>query len=233
MEVGRVLSIARYPVKSMGGESLERVEVTPRGLAGDRAWAVRTADGRLGSGKTMARFRRVDGLLDLGARLTDGGPVIDLPDGSTYAVADPATAQRLSALLGQPLTLHPEEPGKPHHDDSPVHLVTTASVRRLGELVGAPVDVRRLRPNLVLDVAGSGFVEDGWRGRRLEVGAEVLLRLGEPMTRCAMVNAAQPGLPHDPRLLRTLAAEHDLELGLQVTVERRGGIAVGNPVRLR
>jgi len=48
--VGTVLSLARYPVKSMGGESLERVAMTPRGLAADRAWAVYTADGGIGSG---------------------------------------------------------------------------------------------------------------------------------------------------------------------------------------
>ena len=231
MQHGRVASIARYPVKSMGGESPERVRVTARGLEGDRFWAVRTPDGGLGSGKTTRRFRRVDGLLDLSARLTPDGPVVDLPDGTAGPVADPGTARQLSALLGRPVTLVPET-DRPHHDDSPVHLVTTASVRRFAELAGTPVDPRRLRPNLILDVPGDGFVEDGWCGRRLAVGPEVVLALGEPMTRCAMVNAAQPGLAHDPRLLRALATGHDLELGLQATVERGGTVAVGDPVRL-
>lgn len=231
MEVGRVAGLFRYPVKSMGGEPLDRVEVTARGLAGDRGWATRTADGLLGSGKTMARFRRVDGLLRLAARVTADGTVIDLPDGSTVAADDPATAARLTAELGQLITLH-SEADEPHYDDSPVHLVTTASVRRLAELAGTAVDVRRLRPNLVVDGPGDGFVEDDWRGKRLAVGPEVVLRLGEGMSRCVMVNAAQPGLDRDPRLLRVLAAEHDLELGLQVTVERPGTVAVGDPVRL-
>ena len=230
MQPGRVISIFRYPVKSMGGESPERVRVTARGLAGDRFWAVRTPDGGLGSGKNTRRFRRVDGLLDLSARLTADGAVIVLPDGTAGPVADPGTARRLSALLGRPVTLAPET-DVPHHDDSPVHLVTTASVRRFGELAGTPVDVRRLRPNLVLEVPGDGFVEDDWPGRRLAVGPEVVLAIGEPMPRCVMVNAAQPGLAHDPRLLRALAAGHDLELGVQATVERGGTIAVGDPVR--
>jgi len=35
-----VLSLWRYPVKSMAGEELEAVEVTARGLNGDRAYAL-------------------------------------------------------------------------------------------------------------------------------------------------------------------------------------------------
>jgi len=48
--VGTVALLARYPVKSMRGETLEHVEVEPRGLSGDRGWAVYTDDGGIGSG---------------------------------------------------------------------------------------------------------------------------------------------------------------------------------------
>ena len=41
MQVGRVLEVRRYPVKSMGGELLRDAELAARGLPGDRAWAVR------------------------------------------------------------------------------------------------------------------------------------------------------------------------------------------------
>ena len=36
----QVQELWRYPVKSMGGERLESVNVTDRGLAGDRAFAL-------------------------------------------------------------------------------------------------------------------------------------------------------------------------------------------------
>ena len=39
--VGKVSSLARYPVKSMLGERLERLEIGERGVIGDRAWALR------------------------------------------------------------------------------------------------------------------------------------------------------------------------------------------------
>jgi uncharacterized protein YcbX len=52
---GRVLEVTRYPVKSMGGESLRRARVGDRGVEGDRVWAVYTADGGIGSGKRTRR----------------------------------------------------------------------------------------------------------------------------------------------------------------------------------
>ena len=39
--MSEVSQVWRYPVKSMQGERLDSVELGPRGLPGDRAWAVR------------------------------------------------------------------------------------------------------------------------------------------------------------------------------------------------
>ena len=229
--MGTVRGLVRYPVKSMGGESLERATVTPRGLEADRVLAVYTADGGIGSGKTTQRFRRVDGLLQLRARLDGGRPVIDFADGVTAPAADPDTDRRLSELLGQPLSVRAETTVD-HHDDCPVHVVTTASLRRLEELLGERVDVRRLRPNIVVDLPGAGFAEDDWKGRRLGLGDELVLEVTAGMPRCVMVNADQLGLPHDSRLLKLLGREHDLELGVQATVVRPGSVALGDEVRL-
>jgi uncharacterized protein YcbX len=38
--VGRVVGIWRYPVKSMMGEELNATQMTPRGVLGDRAFAL-------------------------------------------------------------------------------------------------------------------------------------------------------------------------------------------------
>jgi uncharacterized protein YcbX len=60
-----LVEIRRYPIKSLLGERLSTVEVDQRGLVGDRLWAVRDADGKLGSGKNTRRFRRMPGLFML------------------------------------------------------------------------------------------------------------------------------------------------------------------------
>ncbi|HEY6749018.1 MAG TPA: MOSC N-terminal beta barrel domain-containing protein [Mycobacteriales bacterium] len=231
MVVGTVVSLARYPVKSMSGESLRQFAVTARGVEADRVWAVYTADGRIGSGKTTQRFRRIDGLVMLGARMDGGRAEIGFPDGTTAAAGSPEADLRLSDLFGQPLSVRAETT-VPHHDDCPVHLVTTASLRRLEDLLGEPVDTRRARPNLVLDVGGAGFLDNDWKGRDLRIGDEVVLRVGDGMPRCAMVTMAQPGLAHDARVLKLIAEHNDLDLGLQTTVLRAGQVRLGDSVRL-
>src|SRR4051812_32790201 len=137
---GRVAALARYPVKSLAGEGLAEATVEPRGIAGDRTWAVYTEDGGIGSGKTTRRFRRVDGLLGLSARSAGGAPVVTPPDGRSVVAGTAEADGLLSVLLGRPLRLAAEA-DVPHHDEAPVHVVTTAAVRRVAELLGAPVDV--------------------------------------------------------------------------------------------
>ena len=227
VDVGRVAELARYPVKSLRGESLDGVRVERAGLDGDRTWAAYTADGGIGSGKTTRRFRRIDGLLDHSAVL-DGGPapVITLGSGSRYRCGDPGTDAALSAALGRSVTLRAQTDVQ-HHDESPVHVVTTASLRHLEVILGGAVDVRRLRPNVVLAVEGEGFVEDSWSGRDLRLG-DVVLSLGPGMPRCVMVDAAQPGVPMSPRLLTALGRIEHLCVGLQASVRSGGVVRVGD-----
>jgi uncharacterized protein YcbX len=230
VSAGRVSGLLRYPVKSMAGEELAEVALDARGLVGDRGWAVRTDDGGIGSGKTTRRFRRVDGLLEWRAVLEGGVPVVESPTGERCSVEDAAV--RLGAATGRTLTIEAEA-DVPHHDESPVHLLTTASLRALGELLRRPVEVARFRPNVVLDVAGPGFPEDDWTGRELALGDEVVLRLGPGMPRCAMVGFPQGRLGKDKTILRTLAQERDLMLGLQASVVHGGTVRRGDAAHLR
>jgi len=231
VELGRVVQLARYPVKSLQGESLEAVEVDERGLRGDRGWAAYTPDGGIGSGKTTRRFRRVDGLLHQSSAL-DGGaaPVLTLASGARHRCGEPGTDAALSAAVGHTLALRPETDVR-HHDEAPVHVLTTASLRQVERLLGAPVHVRRLRPNVVLEVDGDGFVEDGWIGRDLCLG-DVVLTLGPGMPRCVVVDAAQAGVPTTPPMLRALGRVNATQLGLQATVRAGGVVRLGDAARL-
>ena len=224
MQIGTVAALTRYPVKSMGGERWAALTFEARGVAGDRVWAVYTDDGGIGSGKTSQRFRRIDGLLFYRSWSSpDGRVTLVGPDGRLLVAGERSTEHELSAALGRPITLRLEA-DVPHHDDSPVHLVTTASLRGVGALVGEPVDARRFRANVVVDVLGDTFAEDDWTGREIAVGDDVVLRMGAGMPRCVMTSAAQLGLPHDPRVLKSLGTRPGVEFGLMVDVVR-GGIA--------
>jgi uncharacterized protein YcbX len=50
--IGSVLSVRRYPVKSIQGKEIDGVKVTERGVLGDRAYALGDREtGHIGSAK--------------------------------------------------------------------------------------------------------------------------------------------------------------------------------------
>ena len=232
--VGTVARAWRYPVKSMLGQVAERIDVNSGGVAGDRCYAVcPTGSGKPGSGKTTAAFEQVDGLLALQARY-EGEDRLDIlfPDGRT-ATGDEAEIDRwLSEALGRDVHLQRRGDGA-HVDASPLHLLTTASLRWLEQtLPDARTDERRFRPNLVVDAAGVAPVEQAWVGRILRIGDDVRLRVSEPTVRCRMVALAQSELPHDATVLKHLRRQADLEFGVYADVIAPGRIRPGDPVLL-
>lgn len=93
-------------------------------------------------------------------------------------------------------------------DYAPLHLITTGTLASFGAIApSSAFDYRRFRPNMVIEVDGdSGYIENGWPGRRISIGEEVVLEIIDPTPRCVVTTLAQPGLPHDREILRTIAA---------------------------
>src|ERR1700730_18946013 len=109
--VGSIVSLWRYPVKSMLGEELNAVEITKRGLLGDRASAlVDSSDGKVASAKNPRKWPQ---LFEFRAALTDAPragvkvpPVrITLPDGTIVNSEQPDLHQILSKVLKREVTL--------------------------------------------------------------------------------------------------------------------------------
>jgi uncharacterized protein YcbX len=225
--VGPVVALSRYPVKSLRGEHLETLRVETRGVVGDRLYALRDWEGRFGSGKSTRRFRRMEGLLDLAAAYAGDTPVITFPGGQAVAGDDPAIHDRLSEYVRQPVTLV-REAEVSHYDYSPLHLITTAALRTLGLAAG---DAQRFRPNVVIDIPGSGFVEDTWIGRDLLIG-DVRLRITGGAERCVMIGMAQERLPEQPGLLRRVADLNETCFGVYATVVTPGDLTLHAEARL-
>ena len=225
-----VAELWRYPVKSLLGEQLREVEVDTRGLVGDRLYAVTDRDGKLGSGKTSQRFRRLDGLFDLQARSGGERPLVLLPDGRELEVGDAELDAFLSERYADELRVLQED-GVPHHDAAPLHLLTTSSVRWLRSILSASrIDARRFRPNVLLETAGADLAEDAWVGRRFALGSTVI-RVDERTERCVMTTNAQSELPQDPAVLRAVTELNDVCLGVNASVERGGIVRVGDAFR--
>jgi uncharacterized protein YcbX len=224
----RVSSLRRYPVKSLGGEVVAELAFGERGGEKDRVFALYDADGKIGSGKTTRRFRRMPGLLMLEASSRDAGFDVRFPAGTATAGPGPALDAALSAYLGTEVWCRAESAVQ-HHDDAPVHLVSTASLEALGAAIGPhAAEVRRFRPNVVVEAADR--VEEEWIGRRVACGPDVILEVVARTQRCVMVTLAQPGVAEAPDVLRHLAGESDACFGVYARVVRSGVVRRGDEV---
>ena len=134
--VASVVSLHRYPVKSMLGERMSDLAIDERGIVADRRWSVRTKRGKIGSGKTTRRFAAVQGLQQVRAHVGESGVFVTLPDGTRHHIESAVLQTRLSELVGESVTLAPESDVS-HFDDGSVCLIARASVEALGESRGA------------------------------------------------------------------------------------------------
>lgn len=126
-----------------------------------------------------------------------------------------------------------ESPLGTYFDAFPLLVMTTSSLRRLQALTpSSRIDVRRFRPNLVIDTGDDeGFLESTWGGRRLQIG-EAVLTLTIPCPRCVMITLPTGDLPKDPAVLRTVVREADQNLGMYAVVETPGVVRRGDTVTL-
>lgn len=204
MKLGEIREIWRYPVKSMQGERLDSVRVGPRGLPGDRGWAIRDEKrGEIVGAKLLGDLMRcAASYLEEPGEDSVGPAEITLEDGTRFRSDAADASERLSRALGTPVTLWPLqpadrldhyrrrqplseallrsifalEPGEPapdlsglpevlrefttppgtYFDGAHLLLLTCSSLDSLQCLVpDARVDVRRFRPNFLIDTAAA------------------------------------------------------------------------------
>ncbi|MEM1402133.1 MAG: MOSC N-terminal beta barrel domain-containing protein [Pseudomonadota bacterium] len=291
MQVGRLKEIWRYPVKSLGGGTVDSAFVHDTGIAGDRGWT--TVDTRTGD---MCSAKRAPGLLNLSARYLrepkaevsykdDVPPVlIGFPDGRELEGVDQQSAA-MSEFLGFPVQLHPLEPpeNKEHYrmasppseeqfarmlgikpgDDSldmgeydpklleflmeysaipgtyydafPLHMITTAALEHMRDVSSEDYDVRRFRPNLVIETVPdvTGLAEFDWTGKGLKIG-DVQLKIESRTLRCSMPSRAQEcfGLKQNPLIAKSLHQTTNRFLGVNLTVQKGGMIYAGSAIEL-
>ncbi len=206
LSLGHIAALWRYPVKSMRGEALQSLAVDVRGAVGDRYFALKDSEGRLGSGKTSKRFRQIDGLLGFTAATENGAVVVHFPDGRTMRADDPSLGAILTAACGMAIKIGSEDQDRVmHRDSAPLHLLSEASIAWLQKrLPAVAIDARRFRPNIVIATEAAGLVEQAWLGREIAVGDELVVKVARPTVRCVMATLPQAELGAAPAVLRTL-----------------------------
>lgn len=204
-QMGTLAQIWRYPRKSMHWEPLDRVEVDPDGLRGDRTSALIVRDGHARIGKTL-RGKEHDRL--------------HLLDDGAAAVASASERGIATEFCSE---------GR-YFDDAPVSLLLDRWLDGLSAHVGYAVEPIRFRPNLFVRAA-DGFSEDEQAlvGATLTVG-EVALEVRYGIERCVAVTYHPEGEPSDPRILRYVANERATLMGIYCDVLRAGVVRAGDAV---
>ena len=138
----------------------------------------------------------------------------------------------LPDLAGFEELLEFESPPGTYFDAFPISIISQQSLNTMNQLEGeSRFDVRRFRPNLLVDVPGSDhpFPEQAWVGKTLAIGS-VTLKIDTTCPRCAMTTHGFDDLPQDPSIMRKLVANSEGNLGIYASVVKVGKVATGDSV---
>lgn len=230
--VGHVVGLWRYPVKSMAAEPLTAVDVSWHGFIGDRRWAF-IRDGVPQSGFPWLTLRERADLNHYRPSFVDpaepdkSATVVQTPAGVTYDVTDPALGAEL-----YPQGTRVIKQNRGVFDTFPLSLITTQTIARLGEMVGAQLDAKRFRPNLLVEASGNApFQEDDWVGCTLRIGG-MTMRVDKRDGRCVVITIDPVTTERNPAILRAVARNREGCLGIYGSTVAPGRVALGDAVGL-
>jgi uncharacterized protein YcbX len=244
----------------MGGESVTEAFMGFSGFYGDRSYAFKNSEARKGFPYLTARLQqqmlgyrpqfryperaaKPPNLAEAmsiapGVTPANGEPedmILDIitPAGMTVAVDDPALVEMLGEGIGENNKLKLVHSDRPFVDCRPISLISLQSVRQVEQELGAPVDKRRFRANIYLDLtSGYGFAENEFVGRKLRVGPSAVITILERDPRCKMISLDPDTGEHEPEVLRHVARAHEGYAGVYCAVLVEGVLTKGDLVEL-
>jgi hypothetical protein len=256
--VGKVDSLWRYPVKSMRGEEMDEAFAGYPGVYGDRVFAFKSSASPAGFPYLTAReqrrllqyrprFRYPDkaarpvnltaadgmGAGPLSADISELMVDIETPQGKTLAIDDLALIDLLRADIDQKHQLTLMRSQRAMTDCRPVSIFSLQSARQLAEETGAPIDKRRFRANVYVDLTSAqGFAENGFVGKSLRIGPKVVVTILERDSRCMMITLDPDTGDKTPAILKTVAQAHNGMAGVYGAVMVEGMLHKGDSVEL-
>src|SRR5213594_3819111 len=256
--VGKIDSLWRYPVKSMRGQELDEAFAGFSGIYGDRLFAFESSASPKGFPYLTAReqnrllqyrphFRypekaaRPVNLTEaesMGANPVWADPSelmidVETPDGRTLAIDDPALMDMLRTDIDPKHQLKLMRSERAMTDCRPVSIFSLQSAEQLGEETGTPIDKRRFRANVYVDLTSAqGFAENEFVGKSLRIGPKVVVTVLERDARCMMITLDPDTGEKTPAILKKVAQAHEGMAGVYGAVMVEGMLRKGDPVEV-
>jgi uncharacterized protein YcbX len=242
MELGRIKFIFRYPVKSMAGESLDAAKLSWHGLEGDRRLAFRRLNDKSGNkrGFPWLSAGRLPQLLlykpfGLDRDSPESLPThVRTPAGKEYELRSDELREEISTLYGSAVELMNLKHGI--FDEAPISVISLSTVLGVQRESGRDIDLRRFRPNIVIETnSREPFEENNWVGRTLMFGegnSDPAVGVTLKDERCVMVNFDPDTAEKDSRVMKTVVRLNENYAGVYGTAVRAGELRVGRVVTL-
>lgn len=227
-----VSQLWRYPVASVGGYTVDRFLVVETDVPGDREYfLVDLMNGEVAAPERSARWRPA---LQLRA-FHENENLLVASDHWRMASDDVRMDDALSDHFGFHCGLRRRGTSivtqggavgvRPRYDASPLHIVSAEELNSLmAVLPDASVDVRRFRPNVVVDGVGLDRIAIGSQHALGSLTATIT----ERTKRCGMTMIAQRGLAENAEILRTIVRTRSRCFGVYAAVSASGMVAVGD-----
>ena len=111
------------------------------------------------------------------------------------------------------------------------------TIRQIEAELGIPIDKRRFRANVYLNLASDyararGFAEDELVGRKLRIGSGAEIMVLERDPRCMMISLDPDTGEHNPEVLRKVARAHDTFAGVYCAVLVEGIMMKNDSIEL-
>lgn len=234
----QVVSVGYAAVKGTRHLARPEVRIGPAGVVGDRRWCLVDVAARQVL-RTVAHPLLVELVVEEEPLVATGTGEQVTCDYWGREVAldllDHPIAAQAGRLLGLPPTRDVRLAAAPARGvvyAGAVSLVALSTLEALAAAVGAPVDPRRLRANLVVDTGLPARAEEAWVGREVRVG-DAVVRPAALTTRCAVVDHHPETGARDLRVLGALPVVAGAPVcGVDGEVVTGGVVRPGDPVEL-
>ncbi len=106
-------------------------------------------------------------------------------------------------------------------------------MRQLSKDLGIPLDKRRFRANLYIELeSGEAFAEDGFVGRTLRIGTRAAIAVVSRDSRCKMITLDPDTAEQNPQIIARLARDHEGQAGIYGAVLAEGTVRPGDEIAL-